>query len=426
MRAVGREAPRPDSGSLSHGVGSTWMRGARTSSSTAHCSRRQQVLGSQPTRAYAHWIFCTPRSPNLRASASVRSNCRPGPCGPRSTTWVNTLVPLYVMKIRVPHGSVGCATPIVVARSPATGRVTAEGLGSARSRESGVDPTAAASAPDGLANLLGHGDRDRSGEQRDEASPSSRCASLGPRRRRRAKGGGHCCGPHRHPAFHRLGSRRAPGGRAGTSTRRGSSSSPLRLRRGSSASGSSEWSAVGPLSPGGSDRGPGGDGDLGLRGSRLRSGTPRDETRSRLASGRPRARSAQPAATRSSQGSRLRRRGPRCRGAPGAARGQSPSAWVRARRRATPVLLLVPRAADREAPLASPQVRRQRQVEPRHVVARGQAAAVVRASSPGDPLEGRHERPAGQHHAGDLRRVESRVGKRCREPGEEEHLEQKP
>ena len=67
------QMPRPDPGSLSHGVGSTCTR----------LHERGRALGSdssgdQPARAYDQWICCTPCRPRRRASASVRSNCRPG------------------------------------------------------------------------------------------------------------------------------------------------------------------------------------------------------------------------------------------------------------------------------------------------------------------------------------------------------------
>ena len=52
-------APRPDAGSLSHGVGSTWIRGARTTSST----RADAAYAGSPGSGVGPVICCTPRKP---------------------------------------------------------------------------------------------------------------------------------------------------------------------------------------------------------------------------------------------------------------------------------------------------------------------------------------------------------------------------
>ena len=125
------QMPRPDPGSLSHGVGSTCTR----------LYERGRALvsdpsGDHPARAYDQWICWTPCRPSRRASASVRSNWRPGSYGPRSTTCVSTVVPWKVMKIRAPQGSVGCATPFGVGLEDAAARRGApERGGAARAGE---------------------------------------------------------------------------------------------------------------------------------------------------------------------------------------------------------------------------------------------------------------------------------------------------
>src|SRR4029077_2576599 len=137
------QMPRPDPGSLSHGVGSTCTR----------LYERDRALvsdpsGDHPARAYDQRIGWTPCRPSLRASASVRSNWRPGSYGPRSTTCVSTVVPWKVMKIRAPQGSVGCATPSVSGwrtLPPAVGRPKAAGP---------AEPARATNEPTGFGLVL--------------------------------------------------------------------------------------------------------------------------------------------------------------------------------------------------------------------------------------------------------------------------------
>ena len=242
-----------------------------------------------------------------------------------------------------------------------------------------------------------------------QASPSSRCASLGPRRRRRPNGR---CTLMRPCIVTRLSTGSEAGGhREAAPSLRPAGAPPRRLSACAAALPRADRASGTRVGP-----------------SRARAAltvlqVPTATSGSAVAptSGSRPAVPGSIGATGSDAISQGSKSGGAARAAalPGAARGQSPSTSVRSAGEAVHVCSSCRTAIGKPG-------REWRQVEPRNVVARGQAAAVVRPSSPGNPLECRDERPAAQHHAGDLCRPESRIGKRCREPGEEEHLEQKP
>ena len=347
--------------------------------------------------------------PSRRASASVRSNWRPGSYGPRSTTWVSTVVPWNVMKIRTPHGSVGCATPSV------SGRERRRTRWCARKPPGPLEPASATNEPTGcrpgavlVARLGGHRERDGGREQRQAGERDFAHREVRP-----------------HPSrltryswrFARPGSARGPAGTSRNVDR-------LRLVRAAAA----EPPARRRLARAG-------------RGCSAR----------RLARHAPPATASAPAA-RAAGGRRLRLQ-----------------AWIvmldgrehdrspRLRFRLALLLLGLGRQLDRQRrrvrPLAEhllPQCSRGdprrrlvplclriadpdlfeglggRQVHVRDVVPRREAAAVVRLAAPRGPFEDRDHEPAEQHHTGDLERVELRQRDGDREPDEEQRLEDEP
>src|SRR5579885_355150 len=139
VRAACARRLRPDPGSLSRGVGSTWMRGPTNGVGHRRTVDDYFAAGA----AYDQCTRCTPCRPRRRASASVTSNARPGSYGPRSTTCVRTCRPWYSRITRAPQGSVGCAMPSVAGRSTPPHAVR-------RPKAAGpADPTSATRSPTG-------------------------------------------------------------------------------------------------------------------------------------------------------------------------------------------------------------------------------------------------------------------------------------